>query len=114
MANIKLLNHSPARSGSDRYTCAQNHKYSVLTPQKQDIHVHIMSDTVAHLYQFTSIVVSYLLFLLWCIATTDYQISSSNINSHQQPTTGYRQTSKLLSCVSWPTGVKNTTDKIYK
>ena len=27
---------------------------------------------------------------------TDYQISSNNSNSQQQPTAGYRQTSKLL------------------
>ena len=45
---------------------------------------------------------------LWCIITDGYQISSDNSNSQQQPTTGYKQTSKLLPSASSPTSMKTT------
>ena len=32
-----------------RQTHAQNQKYNVLTPQIQDIHVHIMPEVITHL-----------------------------------------------------------------
>ena len=97
----------------DRKICAQNCKYSVLTPQIQDIHVHIMPEIVTHLCQLTSIMVSCLLLLPWCTAITGYQISDIYHNSQQQPTVSYRQTSKLLPGASRPTRVKTTTNRNY-
>ena len=35
-----LVPSTVRKYSSDRQTCAQNHKYSILTPQIQDIHIH--------------------------------------------------------------------------
>ena len=52
--------------------------YSILTPQIQDIHVHVMPETVLCLFQSTSLMVSHLLLLPWCTVITGYWISSNN------------------------------------
>ena len=57
--------------------------------------------------------VSHLLLLPWCTAITGYWIGSNNSNSQQQPTSGYKQTSKSLLDASQPTRVKTTTSRIY-
>ena len=64
------------------------------------------------LKQSTNLMVSQLLLLPWYTAITGYWISSNNSNSQQQLTAGYRQTSKSLPGLSWPTGVKTTTSRI--
>ena len=48
----------------------------------------------------------------WCTTITGYHTSSDNSNSQQQPTAGYRQTSKLLPGVSQSRRVKSTTNGI--
>ena len=60
------------------------------------IHIHIMPETVAHLCQLTTLMISHQLLLPWCTAITGYWISSNNINHQQKLTTIYRKTSKLL------------------
>ena len=82
-------------------------------PHIQDIHVCIVHETVACLHQSTNLMVSYLLLLPWCTAITSCWISNNNSNSQQQTTTGYGQISKSLPGMSWPTGVKTTTNGIY-
>ena len=82
-------------------------------PPIQNIHVHVMLETVSHFCQYTGLMVSSLLLLPQCMAITGYQISSTNSNSQQQPTAGCRQTSKSLPSTSPPTRVKITTDTIY-
>ena len=73
-----------------RPVCAKNHKYSILVPQIKDIQVCIMLETVTHLCQLTSLMVSCLLLLSWCTAiSTSYWISSTNSNSQQQSTTRF-------------------------
>ena len=52
-------------------------------------------------------------FLPWCTAIIGYQKSSNNSNSQQQPSTGYRQTSKPLPGTSGPTRVKTSTNRIH-
>ena len=52
---------------------------------------------------------SHLLLLPWCMAIAGYRISYDNSNSQKQPTTGYRQKSKLLPGTSLPKRVKTTT-----
>ena len=79
----------------------QAYLYAVTVPlrhacSKIRIHVHIMPETVAYLCQLTSLMVSCLLLVPWCTAITGYWICSNKSNSQQQPTAGYRQTSKSL------------------
>ena len=69
--------------------------------------MRIMPETVISLCQLTSLMVSCLLLLPWCIAIAGYWISSSNSNSQQQLTASYRQASKSLSGTSWPTKSEN-------
>ena len=52
--------------------------YSVCT------HICFMAETVAHLCQSTSLMISCLLLLPWCTAITGYQISNNNSNTQQQ------------------------------
>ena len=59
------------------YKNAPNCKYSILTLQIQDIHVHSMPETLTRLCQLTSLMVICLL-LPWCTVITDYILSSSN------------------------------------
>ena len=112
--NIKLFNHLPETlvvTGRPTHWIAGT--YNVLLPQIQDIHVCIMPETVVQLCHSSSLMVSYLLLLPWCTAITGYRISNNNSNSQQQPTTGYRQTSKVLPGVSLPITVITTTNKAY-
>ena len=51
---------------------------------------------------------SHRLLLPWCIY--DHQIRSDNGNSQQQPTAGYKETSKSIPVTSPPTRVKATTN----
>ena len=112
--NIKLFNCLPATVvviGRPVHRIARI--TSIFTPQIQDIHICSMSKTVAQLCQQTDLMISHLLLLPWCMAITSYRISSNNNKSQQQPTAGYRQTSKSLPGVSLPRRVKITTNTIY-
>ena len=80
----------------------------------KNIHIHIMPEIAARLYQSTSLMVSCLLLLPWCTAITGYWISSNNGNSQQQPTHQLQTTSKSLLGTSWPTRVITTTNRICK
>ena len=55
-----------------------------------------MPQIAVHLCQQTSIMANHLLLLPWCIAITGYWISSAHSNNQQQPTAGYKQTTKTL------------------
>ena len=78
------------------------------------IYTYVSCLKVIQLCHSSSLMVSYLLLLHWCTAIAGYQISNNNSNSQQQPTTGYRQTSKALPGVSLPTTVKTTTNRAYE
>ena len=60
-----------SNSSSDRQTRAHNGKYSILTPQIQDIHIRIIPETVAHPCQYTGVMENHLLlYVPWCTAIT--------------------------------------------
>ena len=48
LRNNKLFKHS---SDSDKYTCAQNGKYSFVNSHLYDIHGHIMPETITTIDQ---------------------------------------------------------------
>ena len=76
-------------------------------------YVYIMPETIPCLCQFTSLMVSHLLYLPYCTVIAGYQKSSHNSNNQQHPTADYRQTSKLLPGISQPKRVKSTTNRIW-
>ena len=102
---IKLLNHWPARVVV--IDLCTEFRYRIC------IHVRIMPETVTYLCQLTILMISHQLLLPWCTTITGYWISSNNSIHQQQPTTGYRQTSKLLLGTSQPTRVKTSKNRIY-
>ena len=72
-----------------------------------------MPETIARLYQSTSLMASSLLLLPWCMAIAAYWIGSNNDNRQQQPTASYRQTRKWLPGTSPPTRVKPSQTELY-
>ena len=67
-----------------------------------------MSETVTRLCQLTNLMINCLL-LSWC----GYWTSSNYSNIQQQPIPSYRQKSKLLTGVWWPTIVETATNRLY-
>ena len=103
-----------SKSGSDIYTHAQNHKYSILTPQMQDIHTCTYYPWGSNSSQpITSLLISHLLLQPWCIPINGYWISSNKCYSQQQPIACYRQTNKSSPGISQPTRVKTTTNRTH-
>ena len=74
-------------------------------PLIQDIHVCIMLEAAVKSNGKSPAL---------CMAITDYWLSSNKINSQQQPTAGYRQSSKSLPDGVLPTRMKTTRHNIIQ
>ena len=83
-----------------------------LTPQIQDIHISKIGCSSYLSWPVDQSNLSRLFLLPCCTTIGGYHTSSDNSNSLQQPTIGYRQTSKLLMGASQPRRVKTTTNQI--
>ena len=70
---IKNLTIFANNSIRDRQTCAQNRKYSILTPQIQEVCICVMPETFTCPYQQTNPIACH---LTWC-TVHDYSIQDS-------------------------------------
>ena len=86
-----------------------NHDCNILISQIQ----YIQKKLPVSASRSTSLLANHLLLLPWCMTIAGYGINSDDSSSQQQPSVGYKQTSKLLPGASLATRVKTTMNIIY-